>query len=128
MGRKRAGTTSAATPQSSEGPSKYQAVKRLVEAHPDVSRTDVVQRLRAEGIDITVEMASSYASKARKEIASAGTRRGKPARPATAAAAGHGAAGRAAATGISPDEVIDLANLVKKVGADEVVRLVEAIR
>jgi hypothetical protein len=129
MGRKRAKATETAAPETGGGLSKYQAVKRLVESQPDISRTDVVKRLRAEGIDISVDMASSYASKARKEIGAGGSSKRRPGRPPRAAAAARETApARPAATGLSADDVVSLADLVRRVGADEVVRIVEAIR
>jgi hypothetical protein len=128
MGRKNA--RSAEATETAGGPPKYQAVKRLVESLPDISRTDIVARLKAEGIDVDLDMASSYASKARKELGTGKRRRRRRGRPRAAATASESAAPkpRPATTGISTDEVVELASIVKKVGAEEVVRLVQAIK
>jgi hypothetical protein len=128
MGRKKVRSAEAA--EAAGGPSKYQAVKRLVESLPDISRTDIVARLEAEGIDVDLDMASSYASKARKELGTGKRQRRKRGRPRAAATASESTAPkpRPATTGISTDQVVELASIVKKVGAEEVVRLVQAIK
>jgi hypothetical protein len=129
MGRKKVRSAEAA--DTAGGPSKYQAVKRLVESLPDISRTDIVARLKAEGIDVDLDMASSYASKARNELGTGKRRRRKRGRPRAAEATVSAPAApkaRAATTGISTDQVVELASIVKKVGAEEVVRLVQAIK
>jgi hypothetical protein len=130
MGRKKTRAAEPAT-ETGGGPPKYQAVKRLVESLPDISRTDIVARLKAEGIDVDLDMASSYASKARRELGTGKRRKRKRGRPRAAQAmASQPAAPKAkhATTGISTDEVVELASIVKKVGAEEVVRLVQAIK
>jgi hypothetical protein len=130
MGRKKAGAAEP-TAETGGGPSKYQAVKRLVESLPDITRGDIVARLKADGIDVDPDMASSYASKARKELRMGGRKKRKGGRPPKATATTSESAPpppKPAATGISTDQVIELANIVKKVGAEEVVRIVQAIK
>lgn len=132
MGRKRAAATEAAPASSEQGTSKYSAVKSLVEANPNISRSEVVTQLKAKGIDVNLDMASSYASKARGELGSAPKRKRKGGRPKKVAALAVTVptvrqTKPASTGGMSPDDVIGLANLVKRFGGDAVVRLVHAI-
>jgi hypothetical protein len=131
MGRKKAVAARPAAAETGAGPSKYEAVKRLVEAQPDISRADIVSRLRAEGIDVSIEIASSYASKIRRELGTGKRRKrkGKQRRMVAATTSeSTPSPAKPAAIGISTDDVVELVNIVKKVGAEEVVRLVQAIK
>jgi hypothetical protein len=86
MGRKKLKSREP-TQTTNSGLSNYQAVERLVEFLPDISRRDIASRLKADGIDLDVDMASAYASKVRKEFGLASNRNGKRGRASTAIAA-----------------------------------------
>lgn len=117
-------------------PSKYAAVLRLVTAEPDISESDLVAKLRAVGVTGSESTVSNYRSKARKEIGVSkprkGGRRRKVAHAAKAVAAPTAAAPTTPAAtvtsrGLSANDFITLANIVKKIGAAEVQRFVAAI-
>ena len=112
----------------SEGTNKFAAVLRLISAEPTISLSDLIARLRAEGIDISEATASNYRSTARKQVGVSKPRKGKRRKKTTAAVPlSNGTPPVTKPARGGAEDFITLAALVKKIGPDEVRRFVTAI-
>lgn len=99
-------------PKRSGGPNKSEAIRSYLEAHPEAKPKEIVEALKAQGIDVTPAFVSTIKSKS--GVGGGGGRK-KRARRKTAAAAPQAApaAARAPRGGAAESETVSVASLVK---------------